>query len=309
MSKAKFKDKKIANTDVTDKKEKGTMGLKIAIFILTCLLVGGVLTTLSAILPRLPYSVTDAAELQHLTFGFPIKFVEQSLNEEQIQTLTEKGLNTSFILPRYDQYQTTIDWAKLLANVLILSVVAAVVLGLIIQLPRLTKKLSVFALIGLFICILSAILPAPPGTFQTIEDIQPMRFGFAIRFIEQTPPLGSASILDDEALNRQLSQSYWAPKVFFGTPEGYTIHIQGWRLLASIAVNAILAGIVYNILILLRAAKRGGKAAIKAKYIDRLYELTIRPLPSSTKQLFHITPDKEYKWQNLARPPRKTKQK
>ena len=119
MSKSKFKDKKIKNADVTDKKEKGTMGLKIAIFLLTCLLVGGVLTTLSAILPRLPYSVTDAAELQHLTFGFPIKFVEQSLNEEQIQTLTEKGLNTSFILPRYDQYQTTIDWAKLLANVLI----------------------------------------------------------------------------------------------------------------------------------------------------------------------------------------------
>lgn len=257
---------------------KSITGLKLSIIILTCLLVGCILTGLSAILPRLPYSITSQEELSDITFGFPIKFVTQSPNEEAITSLIEKGYNTSFILPRYDKYQTSISIFKMLLNVFILTILTALILAFCTILPRLTKKISLFLAIGLFICILSAIFPAPPGTFQTLDDIQPMRFGFPIKFIEQTPPIGTLSTIDE--IEKRLSSEYWAPKIFYGEIKSYTTHIRGWLLILSILLNALIAAVIYNLFIFLKAAKNRN---IALKYAECINRLLIKPLPTYIK--------------------------
>lgn len=254
---------------------KSIKAIKAVITILVCLLAGCVFTALSAVLPRMPYSVTAQEELSELTFGFPLKFVAQYPDETEISALTEKGFNTSFILPRYDKYNTTIDVGYMLLNVLIMSVATAAALGMVTVFPQLTKRISVFVLIGLIICILSAILPAPPGTFQTIEDLQPMRFGVPLKFIEQTPSINTLMTVDTNDLNQALSGSYWAPKIFFGNISNYTTHIRGWLLVASVFLNALISAAVYNVFILFKAIHR---RAVFAKYKECVQRLILNPL-------------------------------
>lgn len=249
---------------------KSINALKAAIIILTCILAGSIFTALSAVLPRAPYSVTSQAELSNLTFGFPLKFITQTPNEDDITALTEKGFNTSFILPRYDKYETSIHVGNMLLNVLILSVATAVVFCMLAIFPKLTKKIFIFLLIGLVICTLSAILPAPPGTFRTIDDLQPMRFGFPIKFIEQTPPINTLMTMNAADLNNTLSASYWTPKIFFGNTSNYITHIRGWKLVLSIILNALIAAGIYNFFILLKAAR---KHAVVQKYTECAHKL------------------------------------
>ncbi len=226
------------------------MKKKNPIVILAVLLASSLLfTALTAVLPTLPFTYTEATDFLPMHVGFPFPFVQLQLTSEQIKALG--AFNTSFILPRYDQYPATFDASQAVLSALANAALFLILYGIFLCVRRFRKQAVPALLIGTGLTVLSMFLPVAPGTFRTAEDLNPMRFGFPFRFVEQTPNIGS--LLTDEDLESYLAQSYIAPNY-----TAYATRLQIFGMLASVLVWALA---VFLVLFLINFLRKKGKRA------------------------------------------------
>ena len=174
------------------------------------LLVSLVFTALTAFLPVFPFTLQTRNELQPLKIGFPFTFVRQTLSTEQIETLEQRDMMRTFTLPRYDLYKSSFSFGEALLSWLVNFAVFAAVWAICRFFPKQVRSAVPVLIIGALITVLFLFMPASPGTFRTIEDLDPMTFGFPVKYVEMTPDINS--IILDEGLFTYLSQSYIAPQ-------------------------------------------------------------------------------------------------
>ena len=111
-------DEEIVVTEVTEvtvaedppkkeKKKNKKLG-KVIAYAVVFLILGCVVTGLSAVLPTLPYTFTKTEQIRTVGYGFPLKFAEQTRTDDEMTALTDgdfnKNVNKAFILSRYDLF-------------------------------------------------------------------------------------------------------------------------------------------------------------------------------------------------------------
>lgn len=261
------------------RKKRGKTGRIIA-YAVVFLILGCVVTGLSAVLPKLPYTFTKTEQLKTVEFGFPIGFAEQKRSDDEANALINgdfnKNVNKGFLLPRYDLYETDWNIGLLAADVFINAAWIAVIGLFFTFFPRVAKKSLKFAIFGLLVCLLFCLLPAWPGTF-TAEDLDPMHFGFPLKYLEQTPDVNA--IKTNENLDLILKQNFLSPNLLNSDPSRTTTHFVAYKLLASIALNAFLLAAAANLITVLKILINGGKKEGVAKhYSERFDSLVLRPL-------------------------------
>lgn len=261
------------------RKKSGKTGRIIA-YAVVFLILGCVVTGLSAVLPKLPYTFTKTEQLKTVEFGFPIGFAEQKRSDDEANALINgdfnKNVNKGFLLPRYDLYETDWNIGLLAADVFINAAWIAVIGLFFTFFPRVAKKSLKFAIFGLLVCLLFCLLPAWPGTF-TAEDLDPMHFGFPLKYLEQTPDVNA--IKTNENLDLILKQNFLSPNLLNSDPSRTTTHFVAYKLLASIALNAFLLAAASNLITVLKILINGGKKEGVAKhYSERFDSLVLRPL-------------------------------
>lgn len=261
------------------RKKSGKTGRIIA-YAVVFLILGCVVTGLSAVLPKLPYTFTKTEQLKTVGFGFPIGFAEQKRSDDEANALINgdfnKNVNKGFLLPRYDLYETDWNIGLLAADVFINAAWIAVIGLFFTFFPRVAKKSLKFAIFGLLVCLLFCLLPAWPGTF-TAEDLDPMHFGFPLKYLEQTPDVNA--IKTNENLDLILKQNFLSPNLLNSDPSRTTTHFVAYKLLASIALNAFLLAAAANLITVLKILINGGKKEGVAKhYSERFDSLVLRPL-------------------------------
>lgn len=261
------------------RKKSGKTGRIIA-YAVVFLILGCVVTGLSAVLPKLPYTFTKTEQLKTVEFGFPIGFAEQKRSDDEANALINgdfnKNVNKGFLLPRYDLYETDWNIGLLAADVFINAAWIAVIGLFFTFFPRVAKKSLKFAIFGLLVCLLFCLLPAWPGTF-TAEDLDPMHFGFPLKYLEQTPDVNA--IKTNENLDLILKQNFLSPNLLNSDPSRTTTHFVAYKLLASIALNAFLLAAAANLITVLKILINGGKKEGVAKhYSERFDSLVLRPL-------------------------------
>lgn len=276
----KAPEKEAEEVIITDKKEEkekreNLFLKKILTYLILFLILGGVVTSLSAILPKLPYTLTKEEQLKEISFGFPLPFVEQKRTEEEIAPLIAADFNKSFILPRYDLYESRFNPIIILADIVINGFWIGLIGMFIIFLPKLSKKTFKYILIAFLLTLFIAIMPTPPGTF-TIDTLEPMHFGFPLSFLEQTPD--TTSIYMQENLDTILKQTFLAPKFLGSGTEGYKTHIVAYKLILSVLINAFILGAVTNLFRVIKLASKGKKKAVSDYYRDRWVSLVLKPL-------------------------------
>lgn len=273
----------VEETPETPKKERrkksGKTGRIIA-YAVVFLILGCVVTGLSAVLPKLPYTFTKTEQLKTVEFGFPIGFAEQKRSDDEANALINgdfnKNVNKGFLLPRYDLYETDWNIGLLAADVFINAAWIAVIGLFFTFFPRVAKKSLKFTIFGLLVCLLFCLLPAWPGTFTT-EDLDPMHFGFPLKYLEQTPDVNA--IKTNENLDLILKQNFLSPNLLNSDPSRTTTHFVAYKLLASIALNAFLLAAAANLITVLKILINGGKKEGVAKhYSERFDSLVLRPL-------------------------------
>ncbi len=263
-----------------EKKKKNGKAGKIIAYAVVFLILGCVVTGLSAVLPKLPYTFTKTEQLKTVGFGFPIGFAEQKRSDDEANALINgdfnKNVNKGFLLPRYDLYETDWNIGLLAADVFINAAWIAVIGLFFTFFPRVAKKSLKFAIFGLLVCLLFCLLPAWPGTF-TAEDLDPMHFGFPLKYLEQTPDVNA--IKTNENLDLILKQNFLSPNLLNSDPSRTTTHFVAYKLLASIALNAFLLAAAANLITVLKILINGGKKEGVAKhYSERFDSLVLRPL-------------------------------
>lgn len=261
------------------RKKSGKTGRIIA-YAVVFLILGCVVTGLSAVLPKLPYTFTKTEQLKTVEFGFPVGFAEQKRSDDEANALINgdfnKNVNKGFLLPRYDLYETDWNIGLLAADVFINAAWIAVIGLFFTFFPRVAKKSLKFAIFGLLVCLLFCLLPAWPGTF-TAEDLDPMHFGFPLKYLEQTPDVNA--IKTNENLDLILKQNFLSPNLLNSDPSRTTTHFVAYKLLASIALNAFLFAAAANLITVLKILINGGKKEGVAKhYSERFDSLVLRPL-------------------------------
>lgn len=287
-------DEEIVITEVTEvtqveepaepqKKEKrkkhGKIG-KIIAYAAVFLVVGCAVTALSAVLPKLPYTFTQTEQIKTVDFGFPLGFASQTRTDDEVSALVDgdfnKNVNKGFLLPRYDLYETGWSVGALLGDIAINTALVAAVCLFFVFFPRVAKKSLKFAVFGLLVCLLFCLLPALPGTF-TADELEPMHFGFPLKYLEQTPDVGT--IKTNENLDLILKQNFLSPNLLNSDSSRTTTHFVAYKLLLSIALNAILLAAVANLITVLKILiNGGGKEKVAKHYSERFDSLVLRPL-------------------------------
>lgn len=263
-----------------EKKKKNGKAGKIIAYAVVFLILGCVVTGLSAILPKLPYTFTQTKQLNAVDYGFPLGFAEQKRSDDEVTSLINedfnKNVNKGFLLPRYDLYETDWNIGLLIADVFINTAWIAAIGLFFTFFPRIAKKSLKFAVFGLLVCLLFCLLPAWPGTF-TADELEPMHFGFPLKYLEQTPDVNA--IKTNENLDLILKQNFLSPNLLNSDPSRTTTHFVAYKLLASIALNAFLLAAVANLITVLKILINGGKKeGIARHYTERFDSLVLRPL-------------------------------
>ena len=136
-------DEEIVVTEVTEvtvaedppkkeKKKNKKLG-KVIAYAVVFLILGCVVTGLSAVLPTLPYTFTKTEQIRTVGYGFPLKFAEQTRTDDEMTALTDgdcnKNVNKAFILPRYDLFETEWSIGNAVADIFINTAVIAATIG------------------------------------------------------------------------------------------------------------------------------------------------------------------------------------
>jgi len=208
-----------------------------------------------------------------MEFGFPVKYVEQTLDEASLEKYSSQVYKHT-IAPRYDKYETRIVAWKLVISVALNSVGIFLIYLLFSKRPKLGLKILKYLAIALIITVIGMILPAAPGTF-TIDDLDPMHFGWPLKSVEMT---GDGSIYTYEEADRYLAQAYIAPRY-----DIYKTHIVTWKVVVNVIMIAVFIAAVWNILRVFVLYLKGGTAKIK-KYYSEKY-LRLLPKDELTKRL------------------------
>lgn len=283
-------DEEIVVTEVTEvtvaedppkkeKKKNKKLG-KVIAYAVVFLILGCVVTGLSAVLPTLPYTFTKTEQIRTVGYGFPLKFAEQTRTDDEMTALTDgdfnKNVNKAFILPRYDLFETEWSIGNAVADIFINTAVIAAIGTFFVLFARLARKCLKFAVFGLLVCLLFCLLPAMPGTF-TVEEIEPMHFGFPLKYLEQT--FDVESLKTNEKLDQLLKQNFLSPNLLASDPSRTTTHFVAYKLLASILMNAVLLAAAANLITVLKILINGGKGkGVAAHYSARFDSLVLRPL-------------------------------
>ena len=141
-----------------EKKKKERKAGKIIAYAVVFLILGCVVTALSAILPKLPYTFTQTKQLNAVDYGFPLGFAEQKRSDDEVTALINedfnKNVNKGLLLPRYDLYETDWNIGLLIADVFINGVDSGNRGCSSRSFPRIAKKSLKFAVFGLLVCLL-----------------------------------------------------------------------------------------------------------------------------------------------------------
>ncbi len=267
-------------TNDKPKKKKNAKIKKIIGFVIIFFILGCAVTALSAVLPKLPYTFTSTDQIEKIEYGFPLSFAVQTRSSDQISELVNsdfnKNVNKQFILPRYDLYDTEWNIGRAAADVFINTAIVAIVVLFFTFFPRVAKKTAKYLIFGLLVCLVFCLLPAMPGTF-TIDDLEPMHFGFPLKYLEQTPDVNT--IKTNESLDTILKQTFLSPNLLNSDPSRTTTHFVAYKLILSIALNAFLIAAVVNLITVLKILVNGGrKDAILSHYTKSFDTLVLRPL-------------------------------
>lgn len=256
-----------------DKKLKILIKALIATFILSILF-----TALTAFLPYPPFTIINENDAKNMKFGFPVAYTSLTPDADQLSKLIKNNVNKSFILPRYDKYDGNFS---ILNAIICLLINTVAFFGIWFLFKYFKKFMKVFVIIFAFsmiISIISVILPAPPNTFKSIEELQPMHFGFPISFVEQTPDISiisTSEIIDDYIRTSYISPNY----------KLYDVKINFWGFIIASLLTTFIIAILVSLFAMLKVIIKLGPKSLKTYLVFRLNSVKneVKALPERIK--------------------------
>ena len=222
-----------------------------------------VFTALTAVLPCPPFILRDAEDLSPFRIGFPLSFVEQVPDSDSLEQFTQQDVSKSFVLPRYDKYDTYFDVGRALGCLAINTGVFGAAYLFFHFMKKTAKRALACLALGLAVTVASAVLPVAPGTF-TEDDLYPMEFGFTVKFVEQTPSIDTTW----PELDTYLAQNYIAPNY-----AQYATHIDVGRAFLCLGLNTLIIAVAAVVIGFFVTLARRGRAETARIYLKPFRQL------------------------------------